>query len=80
MLFESAAAAVGGATLAVVLTGMGHDGLAGARAVRAAGGDVLTEAESSCVVYGMPRAVREADLSSAEAPIEDMAALILSRL
>jgi two-component system chemotaxis response regulator CheB len=41
---------------------------------------VLTEAESSCVVYGMPRVVREAELSTAEAPIDSMAALILSHL
>jgi two-component system chemotaxis response regulator CheB len=64
----------------VVLTGMGSDGLAGARAIRDAGGAVLTEAESSCVVYGMPRVVREAELSTAEAPIDSMAALILSHL
>jgi two-component system, chemotaxis family, protein-glutamate methylesterase/glutaminase len=80
VLFESAARVVGSALVGVVLTGMGSDGLSGARAIRAAGGAVLTEAESSCVVYGMPRAVREADLSSAEAPIDEMAALILSRL
>lgn len=79
-LFESAARAYGPAVLAVVLTGMGDDGLIGARAVRAAGGVVLTEAESSCVVYGMPRCVRDAGLSAAEAPIEAMAALVLRHL
>jgi two-component system chemotaxis response regulator CheB len=41
---------------------------------------VLTEAESSCVVYGMPRCVREAGLSAAEAPIGSMAALVLRHL
>ncbi len=80
VLFESAARALGPAALAVVLTGMGRDGTAGARAIRDAGGAVLTEAESSCVVYGMPRAVREADLSTAEAPIDEMAALVLSHM
>jgi two-component system chemotaxis response regulator CheB len=59
---------------------MGDDGLVGARAVTRAGGQVLTEAESSCVVYGMPRAVKEAGLSSAEVPLEGMAAAITSRL
>ncbi|HWA77171.1 MAG TPA: chemotaxis-specific protein-glutamate methyltransferase CheB, partial [Polyangiaceae bacterium] len=73
-LFESAAQAFGPRVLAVVLTGMGDDGLAGARAVVAAGGEVLTEAESSCVVYGMPRVVREAGLSSCEVPLERMVA------
>jgi two-component system, chemotaxis family, protein-glutamate methylesterase/glutaminase len=76
VLFESAARALGGGVLGVVLTGMGSDGLAGSRAIRSAGGQVLTEAERSCVVYGMPRSVVEAGLSSAEAPIERMATLI----
>ena len=80
LLFTSAVEAAGAGVLAVVLTGMGNDGLEGARAVRAAGGTVLTEAESSCVVYGMPRAVREEGLSSAEAPIERMGAAILDHL
>ena len=80
VLFESAAEAYGSEVLAVVLTGMGSDGLRGAGRVRDAGGQVLSEAESSCVVYGMPRSVREAGLTSGEAPIERMARLILSRL
>jgi two-component system chemotaxis response regulator CheB len=79
-LFESAAAAVGAGVLGVVLTGMGDDGLEGARRIVGAGGTVLTEAESSCVVYGMPRVVHEAGLSAAEAPLERMAALIERRL
>ena len=76
VLFESAATLTGARTLGVVLTGMGDDGLAGARAIRAGGGSVLTEAESSCVVYGMPRTVDEAGLSNASAPIVEMAHLI----
>jgi len=76
VLFESAARATGAGVLGVVLTGMGNDGCAGARAIRGAGGQVLTEAERSCVVYGMPRSVVEAGLSSAIAPIEHMANLI----
>jgi two-component system chemotaxis response regulator CheB len=61
----------------VVLTGMGDDGTEGARALRAAGADVLTESESTAVVFGMPRSVQEAGLSSAEAPIQDMAELVM---
>jgi two-component system chemotaxis response regulator CheB len=76
VLFESAARAWGPDTVGVVLTGMGDDGLAGARAIRAAGGAVLTEAESSCVVYGMPRAVDEAGLATATAPLEGLVALL----
>jgi two-component system chemotaxis response regulator CheB len=79
-LFESAAAIWRERVLGVVLTGMGDDGLAGARAIVAAGGEVLTEAESSCVVYGMPRAVRQAGLSVAEAPLERMLSEIGARL
>jgi two-component system chemotaxis response regulator CheB len=75
VLFASAAT-LGAGALAVVLTGMGDDGTEGARALRAAGATVLTESESSCVVFGMPRSVREAGLSSAEAPIQEMAELL----
>jgi len=79
-LFESAAQSWGSRVLGIVLTGMGDDGLAGARAIVAAGGQVLTESEESCVVYGMPRVVHEAGLSAAQFPLEDMASNILSRL
>jgi two-component system chemotaxis response regulator CheB len=79
-LFCSAAREVGDRALGVVLTGMGDDGLAGSRAIRSAGGEVLAESESSCVVYGMPRAVAEAGLASASAPLDEMAELILSWL
>ncbi len=80
VLFQSAAASLGKRVLGVVLTGMGDDGLIGSRAVVAAGGQVLTEAESSCVVYGMPRVVKEAGLAIAEVPLERMAAEIASRI
>jgi two-component system chemotaxis response regulator CheB len=76
VLFESAARSLGPRVLGVVLTGMGDDGLKGSRAIVQAGGSVLTEAESSCVVYGMPRAVKEAGLSAGEAPLAAMAAKI----
>ncbi|HET9931760.1 MAG TPA: chemotaxis protein CheB, partial [Polyangiaceae bacterium] len=55
-----------------VLTGMGRDGERGARAIRDHGGVVLAESESSCVVYGMPRAVIEAGLAQAEVPLDRM--------
>jgi two-component system, chemotaxis family, protein-glutamate methylesterase/glutaminase len=63
-------------TLLVVLTGMGRDGAEGARAVRAAGGRVLCEAEASCTVYGMPRAVVEDGLADAVLPLGELAAAI----
>jgi two-component system chemotaxis response regulator CheB len=80
VLFQSAAEVAGAGALGVVLTGMGNDGSAGAAAIRAAGGRVLTETESSCVVYGMPRSVVEAGLSDGAAPIGEMAALIAKNL
>jgi two-component system chemotaxis response regulator CheB len=80
VLFESAARTLGARALGVVLTGMGDDGLRGARAIVQAGGQVLTEAESSAVVYGMPRAVKEAGLSAAEVPLARMAAEIAAWL
>ena len=60
----------------LVLTGMGADGLAGARALKATGGIVLSEAEATCVVYGMPRAVEEAGLSDIVQPLGDLAAAV----
>jgi two-component system chemotaxis response regulator CheB len=80
VLFQSAAEIAGAGTLGIVLTGMGNDGRAGAGAIRAAGGRVFTETESSCVVYGMPRSVFEAGFSDATAPIGEMAALIAKNL
>jgi two-component system chemotaxis response regulator CheB len=77
VLFKSAATAYNAGVLGVVLTGMGDDGLEGSRAIRAAGGRVITESESSCIVYGMPRCVREAGLAVSEAPIDSIAAEIL---
>ena len=77
VLFQSAAEAVGPGVLGVVLTGMGQDGLEGARRIRAAGGRVLTEAEESCIVYGMPRVVWEAGLAAGEAPLDAMGRLLM---
>ncbi len=77
-LFASAARAFGPAALGLVLTGMGNDGLAGARAIRRAGGRVFTEAESSCVVYGMPRAVFEEGLSTAQLALSDIAPALVA--
>ena len=70
------AAQYGPRVLLVVLTGMGRDGLEGARAVRAAGGRILAEAESTCTVYGMPRAVAEAGLADEVLPLDQLAGAI----
>lgn len=80
VLFEAAAEVYGSHVLGVVMTGMGEDGLLGAAHIKAKGGHVVTEAESSCVVYGMPRAVDEASLSDRSVPLQHMAATILEML
>ncbi len=79
-MFQSAAEVYGSAVLGVVLTGMGSDGRDGTAWIKAKGGQVLTEAEDSCVVYGMPRSVVEAGLSDAIVPIDRMAQAIMDRL
>lgn len=79
VLFQSAATTYGPRTLAVVMTGMGDDGKHGAAWIKAQGGSVITEAESSCVIYGMPRSVVEAGLSDAAIPLGRMATAIIER-
>jgi two-component system, chemotaxis family, protein-glutamate methylesterase/glutaminase len=63
LLIQDAARAYRDRLLLVVLTGMGNDGLAGAREVRRFGGRILVEAEETCTVYGMPRAIVESGLA-----------------
>jgi two-component system chemotaxis response regulator CheB len=65
-------------TLLVVLTGMGRDGVEGARAVREAGGRVLCEAAETCTVYGMPRAIVEDGLADLVLPLPEMAQAIVA--
>ncbi|MGZ4964274.1 MAG: CheB methylesterase domain-containing protein, partial [Limisphaerales bacterium] len=80
VLFQSAAEVYGDAVLGVVMTGMGKDGKEGAAWIKAKGGSILTEAEESCVIFGMPRAVAEAGLSDASAPLKKMAQAIIERI
>jgi len=76
LTIADAARAFGERIVLVVLTGMGTDGLEGAEQVRRRGGRVLVEAESSCTVYGMPRAVEEADLADVVLPLAELSAAI----
>lgn len=80
VLFRSAAAAYGSATLAVVLTGMGQDGLAGCRQIRQAGGQIVVQDEASSVVWGMPGAVARAGLADRVLPIDQIAADVIHRV
>ena len=79
-LFQSAAEVYGERVLGVVMTGMGSDGRDGAAWIKARGGGILTEAEESCIVYGMPRSVVEAGLSDSSVPLERIAAAIMERV
>ena len=80
VLFRSAAAVWGGGTLGIVLTGMGRDGLAGARVIFEAGGGVLAQDELSSVVWGMPGEVARAGLADAVLPLAQLGAEVALRL
>jgi two-component system chemotaxis response regulator CheB len=73
VLFRSAASAYGSAVLAVVLTGMGADGMLGSRVIRAAGGAVIAQDQASSIVWGMPGAVTNAGLAQRVLPLEAIA-------
>lgn len=78
-LFRSAAAIFGGRTLGLILTGMGHDGLLGAQAIRRAGGQLIAQDEASSVVWGMPGAIVAAGLADAVLPLPLIAAGLVQR-
>jgi two-component system chemotaxis response regulator CheB len=77
VLFQSAAEVYGNRVLGVVMTGMGSDGKEGSAWIKAQGGLIFTEAESSCVVYGMPCMVVEAGLSDKSVALEHMSRAIM---
>ncbi|WCB91382.1 Protein-glutamate methylesterase/protein-glutamine glutaminase [Baekduia alba] len=80
LTIADAAKLYGERLLLVVMTGMGKDGLEGAKAVRARGGRIIAEAESSCTVYGMPRAIVEAQLADEVVPLDQLADAIRAEL
>jgi two-component system chemotaxis response regulator CheB len=79
-LFRSVVATYGPHCLAVVLTGMGQDGLRGCEAVAAAGGQVLVQDEATSVVWGMPGFVSRAGLADAVVPLDRVAGEIVRRV
>ncbi len=77
VLFRSAAAVYGSAVLAVVLTGMGADGMLGSKVIRTAGGAVIAQDQASSIVWGMPGAVTNAGLAQRVLPLDAIAPEIL---
>jgi two-component system chemotaxis response regulator CheB len=79
-LFVTAATCWGPATLGVVLTGMGQDGLEGCRTIRAKGGQIIVQDKDSSVVWGMPGQVAMAGLADSVLPISEIGGEIVRRV
>lgn len=80
VLFRSAVKCYGPSVLAVVLTGMGQDGLDGCRDIAAAGGQVIVQDRATSVVWGMPGQVAEAGLADSVLPVAEIGAEIIRRV
>ena len=80
VMFRSVAAVYQSRVLAVVLTGMGADGTAGARCIRSAGGEVIVQDQSTSVVWGMPGSIHANGLANAVYPLSDLAPEITRRV
>lgn len=79
-LFRSAAEVYGGAAVALILTGMGQDGLAGVRLLAEQGARVIVQDEATSVVWGMPGAVATAGLAHEVLPLESIAGKVTAAL
>ena len=79
-MLRSASAAFGGRVLVAMLTGMGHDGLAGTRLIVDQGGAAVAQDEATSVVWGMPGAVAQAGLCHAVLPLPRIAPKLLEML
>ena len=80
VLFRSLADCFKERTLGLIMTGMGADGVLGAAHIKGNGGRVITEAEASCVVYGMPKAVVDAALSDRAAPLDQLPSVLMEMI
>ena len=78
IMMESVAAVYGERGIGVILTGMGHDGLEGIKAMKAAHGRTIAQDEASCVVYGMPKAVVEAGCADKVVPLSHVVGEIMN--
>lgn len=80
VLIDSVATAVGKRGLSVILTGMGSDGCEGVRALKEKGGKALAQSDSTCVVYGMPKAIVDENLADEIVDLDDMADAIMTNI
>ncbi len=80
VLFDSVAEEAASAATAVILTGMGGDGAAGMKRIKAVGGHTLAQDEASCVVFGMPKSAIEAGGVDRVVPLEGLAERIMARV
>ena len=80
VLFRSVSTVYGGATLALIMTGMGQDGLHGCTVLRERGATILDQDEATSVVWGMPGYVAEAGLAHQILPLQDIAGALLRLL
>lgn len=77
VLFRSTARAAGADAIGVILTGMGDDGALGLKEMRAAGARTIGQDKATSIVYGMPKAAFESGAVQQQAPLEQIAALVL---
>ncbi len=80
VLFRSVAETYGGHSLAVVMTGMGQDGLRGAERLRMKGAQIIAQDEATSIVWGMPGFVVEAGLADRVLPLPEIGPEIISRV
>jgi two-component system, chemotaxis family, protein-glutamate methylesterase/glutaminase len=80
VLLRSVAQQYGARSLAVILTGMGQDGLRGCEQIRERGGQIIVQDQASSVVWGMPGFVANAGLADAVLPLEELSGEILRRV
>jgi two-component system chemotaxis response regulator CheB len=80
VLFRSVAQVYGPHALAVVMTGMGQDGMKGCEQIRAAGGQVVVQDEARSVVWGMPGFIARAGLADRVVPLANLGSDILERV
>lgn len=80
ILLLSVANIYGQESIGVLLTGMGNDGVQGLKAIKEKNGRTLVEAESTCIVFGMPKAAIEAGVADQIVPLDQMASVIMEKV